>query len=164
MRFLTSLTVFGLLAISACSGESSSVMSTWNDGGAGGAAGGQGGQIDPSSGGAGGSAGGSPGGGSIVVPGGTRDLQTTQCTSTSGGTCAVPGSYLACLEGSCGAKLTACYYSDGVSRAAGGVCQRYANCMLASPCNSSRTNCENSCMQNYASPNPDCSACLRNLM
>jgi hypothetical protein len=144
-------------------------MSVWNDGGPAGAAGGQSGQGEGghtvSPGGAGGGmVGGASGGSSIVVPGGVRDLATTQCTSTSGGTCPVPSSYLQCLESSCGTNLTACYYSDGVSSAAGGACRSYANCMLACPCNSGRSNCETSCMQSYAMADPTCSTCMLNLL
>jgi hypothetical protein len=137
-------------------------MSVWNDGGPGGAAGGHGGTSTPSSGGAGGVGG--VGADTIAVPGGTRDLATTQCTSTTGATCPVPGDYLACLEGYCSAKLTACYYSAGVSSAAGGMCRAYANCMRACPCNSGRSSCEDACMQNYASTDPNCSTCMLDLL
>ncbi len=175
MRILASVFVTGTIAFVGCAGDSSALMSVWNDGGVvtssfvGGApgTGGQGGQAPYHTGGAGGGVtiplGGS-GGGSIHVAGGARDLTTAQCTSTSDGTCPVSTDYLACLEGNCGSNLTACYYSDGFSRAAGGVCVSYANCMLACPCDAGRTNCENKCLQSYVTVDPDCSTCLFNLL
>jgi hypothetical protein len=152
-------------------------MSVWPDGGVGGvggttvAHGGSGGSPAGGSGGSGGSpvggAGGSPvggsSGGSLAVPGGTRDLATAQCTKTTGNTCPVPGDYIGCLQSKCGSTLTSCYYSDGVSTAAGGQCKDYANCMLACPCDSKRSACEDACRQNYAMANPSCSSCLVNL-
>ena len=169
MRFLASLSMVLFLCVCSCSGDTSSLMSVWNDAGsaaggqAGQGSGGQGGQGgQPPSGGAGGGMGGVSGG-SLVVPGGVRDLATTQCIVASGGSCPVPSDYLTCWEGNCWANLTACYYSDGFSMAAGGDCQNYANCMLACPCNGNRSTCEDGCYQNYASTNPMCSNCLFNL-
>jgi hypothetical protein len=187
MRFFAVAFVTGLLAVAGCAGDSSSIMSVWNDSGAGnapglggnlaqsggaGGAGGQGfgGQV-VSAGGKGGGvtiplggSGGQPSNGTIPVAGGARDLTTAQCISATGGTCPVSSSYLTCLEGNCGTNLTTCYYSDGISRAAGGVCQSYANCMLGCSCDASRSKCEDACLQNHATANPDCSTCLFNLV
>jgi len=190
MRSSFAIFLTGSLAVVGCAGDSSSMMSVWNDsgaangpgtgvkpllsGGAGGAGGqGLGGQMIAQGGSGGGgitfylggsggqSSGGS--GGTIRVAGGTRDLTTTQCISTSGGTCPVSTSYLACLEGNCGASITDCYYSDGISSAAGGKCQSYANCMLACPCDAGRSKCEDACQQSYVLAVPDCSTCVGNL-
>ncbi len=157
MRFLASCLALVLASLIGCAGDSSSLMSVWNDGGPGSAAGGRGGSSTPSSGGIGGGA------GALAVPGGTRDLATTECTATSDGSCPVPSDSLTCLEGKCGSNLTDCYYSDGVSAAAGGRCQSYANCMLACPCDDGRTNCEATCQQKYAPTNSDCLACITGL-
>lgn len=149
-------------------------MSVWNDSGVGGAGGkpmtgGVGGQIVANGGSGGGitiplgGSGGSIVGGTVRVTGGTRDLATTQCISTSGGACPVSSSYLTCLQYNCSTNLTACYYSDGISKAAGGICQAYANCMLACSCDANRSNCENVCWQNDAMAIPDCFSCLISL-
>jgi hypothetical protein len=45
--------------------------------------------------------GGSVSSGIVDVPGGTRDLATNLCTTTSGGTCPVSGDYIACLKSDC---------------------------------------------------------------
>ena len=186
MRLFVAILVTGTLVSVGCDGDSSAVMSVWNDSGAGnslgsggmpqkggaigaGGQGGKGGQITFTTGGTGGSiitaqggSGGQAGGGTVRVTGGSRDLATAQCVSTSGGSCPVSSTYLTCLESNCGTSLTTCYYSDGVSSAAGGVCRSYANCMLACSCDANRSTCESACLQNYA--NPDCSTCLYNLL
>ena len=176
MRLPGLLFVMGSWVFVGCAGDSSVVMSVWDDSGAGGVqsqtgGAGDGGQAGPAQGGSGGNvatagASGSNGGStsSISVPGGTRDLTTTQCTTTSGGTCPVPASYLSCVKTSCGADIAKCYASDGISRAVGGKCMSYANCMLACPCNSARSTCENNCLQNYATYDPDCSSCVLDLL
>jgi hypothetical protein len=188
MRLIVAIFVTGSLANVSCNGDSSAIMSAWNDSGAGnslgaggmpqtggaigaGGQGGKGGQTTFATGGTGGSiipaqggSGGPSGGGTIRVTGGIRDLATTQCISTSGGSCPVSSTYLTCLESNCGIMLNTCYYSDGVSSAAGGVCRSYANCMLACSCDASRSKCENACLENYATANPDCSTCLYNLV
>jgi hypothetical protein len=161
MRVLASLLLLSGFSIVSCGGDSSSPMSVWTDGGpqgeGGAAAGGAGGSPV---GGAGGSpVGGTSGSGTLAVPGGARDLATAQCIAASGGTCPVPADYINCLRSKCGDKVTACYFSDGVSAAAGGACKDYANCMLACPCNSGRSSCEQSCLQNYTG-SPACSQCL----
>jgi hypothetical protein len=165
MRLVGLIFVMGSFAFVGCAGDSSVVMSVWDDSGAGGdqppvgGAGGDGGQSVSHQ---GGSSGGSAS--SISVPGGTRDLATTQCTAASGGTCPVPGSYLTCIKTSCGASLAECYSSDGISRAVGGQCMSYANCMLACPCDAGRSKCEGNCQQNFATYDPDCSSCLIGLL
>jgi len=124
MRLLALLFVTGSFALVGCSGDSSALMSVWNDSGAGGAGGkpmtgGVGGQGAVNGGSGGGvtiplgGSGGSVVSGTIRVTGGTRDLASAQCLSTSGGACPVSGSYLTCLEGNCPTNLTDCYYSDG---------------------------------------------------
>ncbi len=176
MRFLAFLFVTGSLAVVGC-GDTSALMSVWNDSGAGGGLpsggdGGQGGQglggQVVANGGSGGSvtlplggSGGSIVGGTVRVTGGTRDLATAQCTSTSGGACPVSGSYLACLEGNCPTNLAKCYYSDGISKAAGGDCQSYATCMLSCPCDAGKSACEDACLS-YATSDP-CATCFLNL-
>ncbi|MBN2573920.1 MAG: hypothetical protein JXP73_05085 [Deltaproteobacteria bacterium] len=171
MRFPAIGSMIVLLSLASCDGDSSVLMSVWNDAGPGdvapgpgGAAGGQGGNAVPAAGGAGGGAGGASGAGSIVVPGGARDLTTAMCISSTGGTCVAPAGFASCLQANCNAKLVACYYSDGVSSAAGGVCQAYANCMLASPCDANGTNYQNDCALNYASNNFACATCLASLV
>jgi hypothetical protein len=187
MRLIVAIFVTSSLAVVGCDGDSSSVMSVWNDSGVGntlgaggmqqtggaigaGGQGGKGGQLTFAMGGAGGSivpaqggSGGPSSGGTIRVTGGIRDLGTTQCISTSGGSCPVSSTYLTCLKSNCGSTLNTCYYSDGVASAAGGVCRSYANCMLACSCDANRSNCESAC-QDYATANPDCSTCLVNLV
>jgi len=99
--------------------------------------------------------------GPISVPGGTRDLPTTHCTSTTGdGTCSIPSGYSSCIEGKCATSLTNCYYSDGISSAVGGICRSYANCVLACPCDTGQSKCEDDCLQNYAATDPNCWTCL----
>jgi hypothetical protein len=159
MRLLASAFAVLLVSVLGCAGDSSSLMSVWNDGGPGGAFGGQGGQTVPSSGGAGGTAGAS-GGGSIAVRGGTRDLATAQCTSATAPACPVDGVYLNCVQSHCGPLVTDCYYSDGVSSAAGGRCRAYANCMLGCPCDRDKYDCENQCLQDYGFTDTSCSQCL----
>jgi hypothetical protein len=180
MRLLAFLVVTGSLAVVGC-GDTSAPMSVWNDSGAGGrqpsgGAGGQGGQGGQGLGGqviqyggSGGgvtlSLGGSGGyivGGTVRVTGGTRDLATAQCVSTSGGACPVSGDYLACLEGNCPTELTTCYYSDGISKAVGGACRSYASCMLSCPCDAGKSACEDACLMNYATSDP-CATCFLNL-
>jgi hypothetical protein len=161
MRLLAWLSAPVVVSLLGCAGDSSALMSAWNDGGPGGVTGGS---TQPAVGGAGGSGGQvTIPAGSISVPGGVRDLATAQCTSTSGGTCPAPADYLSCLTTKCSGKLTFCYYSDGVSVAAGGKCRAYANCMLACPCNSGRSSCEDSCLLNYGSSDASCSTCLVDL-
>jgi hypothetical protein len=184
MRIFVCISGFFMLVMPSCAGDTSSIMSVWNDGGfvaatggagtgqggavtgqggavtgQGGAVGGQAGQTVVSNGGSGGS-GGAIAGVSIQVPGGVRDLATTLCTSASGTVCPFPTDKVACLETNCGATLTKCHYSDGVSAAAGGLCQRYANCMLACPCDKGQKACEDKCTADFASTNPDCSGCI----
>jgi len=168
MRLLATVTTVLLLSLGGCDGESSVLMSVWNDGGPGGGlggqgggAGGQGGQVLSGAGGAAG-AGGALAGGSVVVPGGVRDLTTAMCTQATGGTCVAPPGFISCAQTYCSAKLVACYYSDGVSVALGGVCQAYANCMLASPCDSRGTKFQNDCALNFATT--DCGLCLASLL
>ena len=174
MRFLVFLWITVSLGFVACAGDTSALMSTWNDGSVGstplgGGGGGQGGQVSPSNGGTGPGTTVSQGGaigqnsGSINVPGGTRDLATAQCTSTTGGTCPVSRDYIECITGKCATPVTTCYQSDGISSAIGGDCRSYANCMLGCPCNAGRGKCEDDCSQNYAASNPDCSNCLVSL-
>lgn len=110
-----------------------------------------------------GGAGGSLVTGTLAVPGGTRDLATAQCTTTSGGSCAAPADYLGCLKSACAINLTTCYVSDGVATAVGGACRKYANCMLACPCNGGKPSCENTCMSDYWLTDPSCSSCLLSL-
>ncbi len=144
-----------------CAGDSSSVMSVWNDGGPGGSLGGQ---TVVATGGAGGAGGGSGlARGSVAVRGGTRDLATTQCTRTSGTACAVDRTYLDCLEGRCSASLTTCYSSDGISAATGGKCRAYANCMLDCPCDSGKSACENTCLDDHGYSDASCGLCLLDL-
>ena len=170
MRLVGLLFVMGSFAFVGCAGDSSVLMSVWDDGGAGGmgdqsptgGGGGAGGKSVSSQGGAAGASAG--GASSISVPGGTRDLSTTQCTTASSGTCPVPASYLSCIKTNCGASITECYASDGISRAVAGDCMSYANCMLACPCDAGRSKCESNCQQNYATYDPDCSSCLIRLL
>jgi hypothetical protein len=166
MRLLASFLVITAAAWFGCAGDSSALMSTWNDGGPGGAAGGPGGSIGPAAGGAGGQAGGSTGNvtsGGVTVQGGIRDLATTECTKTTGATCPWPAVTLDCLKSNCAMPLTRCYYSDGVSAAAGGTCQAYANCMLKCPCTVARATCEDTCLNNYATTDTTCAMDLVSL-
>jgi hypothetical protein len=149
MRLFLAFSLLGLMA--ACSGDSSSVMSSWNDEATGGAAGtggiasagGSGGHVQ---GGSGGSvtvpsAGGAGGGSSVVVRGGVRDSATAQCTVTSsGGGCAVDAALLSCVKDKCGNYLAACFQGTA------GPCGEYAACMFACPCDSGRSACENLCL------------------
>jgi hypothetical protein len=151
MRILAFLSMMGSIAFVGCAGDTSVLMSVWNDSGVGGAGGGAEGSGGQS-------------GSSISVTGGTRDLTTTQCTATTGGTCPVPDSYLSCIEANCGPDIAACYYSDGVSKAAGGLCMAFGNCMLNCPCDSGRSKCETTCTQNDGSGDPNCWPCLNKLL
>jgi len=188
MRGLALVLAAGPIVYGGCSGDSSALMSVWNDdagvvrtGGAvasGGAAGGYGGQpfVMGGSGGGysgqafvmGGSGGAIGAGGSVssvvvYVPGGTRDLATNLCTTTSGGTCPVSGDYIACLKSDCATNLSQCYYLDGHAKAVGGDCLDYANCMLGCSCGAERSACEESCVQSFAYANSVCSDCFSNL-
>ncbi len=174
MRGLALVLAAGPIVYGGCSGDSSALMSVWNDdagvvrtGGAvasGGAAGGYGGQpfVMGGSGGAIG-AGGSVSSGVVDVPGGTRDLATNLCTITSGGTCPVSGDYIACLKSDCATNLSQCYYLDGHAKVVGGDCRDYANCMLGCSCGDERSACEESCVQSFAYANSVCSNCFSNL-
>jgi hypothetical protein len=189
MRGLALILAAGTMVYAGCSGDASALMSVWNDdagvgqsGGAlasggvagagyggqtfakGGSGGGYGGQpfVLGGSGGAAGS-GGIASSGIVYVPGGTRDLATAQCTTTSGGACPVSGSYIACLRTSCASNLSACYYSDGYAKAVGGDCRDYANCMLGCSCDAKRSTCEDSCLQSFGLGDSLCSTCLFNL-
>lgn len=186
MRGLALVLAAGTIVYVGCSGDSSALMSVWNDdagvsqsggvvasgGAVGGATGsGYGGQPFAKGGSGGGygsggavGAGGSVSGGVVYVPGGWRDLTTAQCMAISGGTCPVSANYTACLQSSCGANLTKCYYSDGYAKAVGGDCRDYANCMLSCPCDDGRSVCENSCLQNFGLADSLCSTCLSNLL
>jgi hypothetical protein len=163
MRLLVALSLFGLLA--ACSGDSSSVMSAWNDGDGGSAAatGGSGGQSVAKGGSGGGvttSTGGSAGGigGTVTVPGGARDAQTAQCTVTSaGGGCPVDSAFLQCLKGPCGSALSAAYQGNT------GPCADYASCMFNCSCGAGRSACENDCF-NKAYSSSSCSPRMIDLM
>jgi len=156
MRCLAWISSFALFAVSGCGGDSSVVMSSWSDGSIPSGAGGQGGTV--------GGQGGSLGGGSVVVPGGTRDLATTQCTEATGTTCAVPVENLRCLDENCGASLAECYLSDGVSAAVGGRCQALADCVLRCPCDSDGKKCQDNCVGKHAPVNSDCGNCLYGLL
>lgn len=161
MRLLAAVSVTGLLVFAGCSGDSSSIMSVWNDGGAGNSpgVGGAGGSSTNAQGGAGGQV----GTGTISVTGGIRDVATAQCISTSGGACPLSSTDLSCLKGNCGASLTDCYSASGTSGGAAGRCLKYANCMLGCPCDAGKSNCENTCFSNDVMAIPDCSSCLINL-
>lgn len=167
MRLLVAFSLFGLLA--ACSGDSSSVLSSWNDetGGVGGGLVGAGGSAGKGgSGGSGGvvtttvSTGGTAG--NITVRGGARDATTAQCVSTSsGGGCPIGGSLLRCLQGPCASALAGCF--QGTS----GPCAGYATCMFNCPCDSGRSLCETNCLTDKGSGDDTCgphlldlSACL----
>jgi hypothetical protein len=192
MRPAISLFLVGSLAFAACAGETSSLMSVYNDsgvggqgmasggaaghptggngggtwgtlfntggtagtfyGGAGGAMGGRGGAI----GGQGGSA------GPISVPGGARDPDTGRCIATTGSACPTSPDSIACAHGHCEGTLLECFTPTGAGSFVG-QCANYGNCMFACPCDSRKTACENACLQNYASADPDCSTCLLNL-
>ncbi len=169
MRLLAALSLAGLLA--GCSGDSSAVMSVWNDGGSAGAGGarGQGGQGPATTAGVGGAGGAvvPTGGiagsaGVVVVPGGSRDVVTTQCTTTSsGGGCPADLAFLQCLTGPCGKSLAACYQGDSVAPT--GLCGPFAACMLTCPCDGGRSTCEAACLQNKGFGDADCSPCLGDL-
>jgi len=151
MRFFAIAFLTGLLAVVGCAGDSSSVMSVWNDSGAGGtggstAEGGSGGQVSTET---------------ISVVGGIRDVATAQCISTSGGACSLSSADLSCLKGNCGSSLAKCYSTNGT--AAGGQCLTYANCMLQCPCNAGKSNCENNCFSNDVTAIPDCYSCIIDL-
>jgi hypothetical protein len=164
MRLLLAFSLFGLLA--ACSGDSSSVMSSWDDdtGGAGGSIGGRGGSASGGQGSVGkGGSGGSGGvatttvptggmAGNIVVPGGARDTSNAQCVSTSsGGGCPVGGTLLKCLQGPCASAVSACY--QGTS----GPCAAYATCMFNCPCDGRRSACELTCLNDKGTGDEKCS-------
>jgi hypothetical protein len=160
MRLLAFLLVTGSLALVGCAGDTSSLMSVWNDGSVGGGqppAGGAGGE-----GGAGGAGGEGGGGGTVAVPGGVRDRATAQCISTSGGACMFSSDYLACLKGNCASYLSTCYSQPGTFTTAGGSCLQFANCMLLCSCDGNKSTCEDGCMQKYASVN-NCWMCIANL-
>jgi hypothetical protein len=164
MRLLASFLVIGFLTFPGCGGDTSVLMSVWNDSGVGGVmghggAGGSGGAL-PSGGGAGGTtiignggSGGNIANTTVAVEGGARDLVTALCVRTI-----CPD--LPCLRENCSSSITECYYSDGISSAAGGKCQNYANCMLKCPCNTARKKCEDTCLQNHVAMDPDCSTCM----
>jgi hypothetical protein len=156
MRLLAFLFVTGSLALVGCAGDSSSLMSVWNDSGVGGG--------QPPAGGAGGAGGGGAGGGGIIlVPGGERDVATAQCITTTGGACMFSSDYLDCIKVNCGPSLSACYNQPGASAsAAGGACLEYANCMLGCPCDGNKSTCENGCLQSFASTY-NCGMCIVNL-
>jgi hypothetical protein len=154
MRLLAFLFVTGSLAFVGCAGDSSSLMSVWNDSGVGGG--------QPPAGGAGGAGGegGAGGDGTMVVPGGERDLATAQCISTTGGGCLFSSSDLACIKGNCAQQLSACYSQPGGSTSApGGECLAYANCMLACSCDRNQLPCESNCQQKYFLMN-NCGMCI----
>jgi hypothetical protein len=158
MRVLAWIPSLVVLVMWSCGGDSSAILSTRSDGSIAPAAGGQGGAV----GGQGGQAGASSQG-SVAVRGGARDLATTQCTEASGTACAVPAENLRCLDENCAENLVDCYYSDGVSTAAGGRCQGLANCILACPCDSDAKKCQDGCVTKHAPLNSDCGNCLYGL-
>jgi hypothetical protein len=147
-------------------------MSVWTDPGAsgtGGVAGSGGSGGHTATGGQGGSGGvtsaistgGSAGGttGTLAVRGGVRDVATAQCISTSsGGGCPFTAADLQCVQGPCGSNLRACYQGPS------GICADYATCMLACPCDTGRSTCENGCLQTKAMSNPDCASCALDLV
>ena len=169
MRFLASILVTGLLV--GCSGDSSSLMSVWNDGSAANSPGAGGTPLTGGTGGTGGSstiaqggAGGQVAAGTIIVTGGIRDVATAQCISTSGGACPLSSSDLACLKSNCGASLTTCYSASGTAgSASGGKCLKYAECMLGCPCNAGKSTCESNCFSNDVTAIPDCFSCIIDL-
>lgn len=164
MRLFVALPLLGLLV--ACSGDSSSVMSSWSDETGGQGAGGAGGWSDGGSGGragAGGTGGtvstGGTSGDSILVRGGKRDLITAQCTATSnGGGCPVDTKLLSCLQGPCGSYLSACF--QGTS----GPCGDYAVCMFNCPCDSGRSTCESACLSDKGLGDEKCSPKIVDLL
>jgi hypothetical protein len=172
MRLFLAFSLFGVLA--ACSGDSSSVMSVWTDDDTGGSLG-AGGQSTTSTGTGGwvGSKGGSGGqattvpaptggsGGSVVtVRGGTRDVATAQCLTTSnGGGCPADAAYLQCLKTSCASALAACYQAG-----ASGACADFAACMFACPCDSGRSDCEYGCLTTKGYGDSKCTSRLGDLM
>ncbi len=110
-----------------------------------------------------GGSGGATSGGTIAVPGGTRDVATTVCVTVTGSTCAVPADKIACAKTHCNANLVDCYNSDGTA-ASGGRCKSYAVCRLACSCDAKdQAKCENKCMVDYGMTNGDCSDCLTSL-
>lgn len=182
MRLATSLFLVGSVAFAACAGETSSLMSVWNDSGVGGQAGATptggaaghrtggttggnvGGTAGFNTGGASGMSGGAGGNlGTIAVVGGVRDLATGQCTAVSGGACMTAPSSITCAHDHCETTLRDCYYPTTTTGSFTGQCAAYGNCLLGCPCDGRKAACENGCLQNYASPNPDCSTCLLNL-
>jgi len=162
MRFPASILVTGWLVFAGCSGDSSSIMSVWNDSGAGNGpgAGGTGGSSTSAQGGAGGQV----STGTTSVTGGIRDVATAQCISTSGGACPLASADLLCLKSNCGSSLTACYSASGTSgSASGGKCLKYAECMLGCPCNAGKSKCESDCFSNDVTAIPDCFGCIIDL-
>jgi len=162
MRTCVSILPFLVLAVWSCGGDSSSLMSVRNDGAVVSATGGitggagQGGEAP----GQGGQTGGVVGGDTVTVPGGTRDVATTFCTTTTGDDCAVPAEKIACGKTYCNANLIDCYSADG----SGGKCKSYATCRLACSCDvKERVKCENKCMADYGMTDPTCSECLTSL-
>lgn len=170
MRLVLAFSLFGLLA--SCSGDSSSVMSSWGDetggalgGGAGGSTGGRGGSAAggqsgiAGKGGSGGSGGVAtttiPTGGTagnVTVQGGARDGTNAQCVATSsGGGCPVGGTLLRCLQGPCATALSGCF--QGTS----GPCAAYAACMFSCPCDSGRSSCELNCLNDKGTGDEKCS-------
>jgi len=160
MRFLASILVTGWLVLVGCSGDSSSIMSVWNDSGVvnspgtGGASGGS----TIAQGGSGGS-GGQIGTGTTGVPGGIRDVATAQCIS--GGSCPLSSADLSCIKGNCGESLTTCYNVSGAS--GGGACVNYANCLLQCPCDGGKSKCEGDCFQNHVTSDFNCLYCISEL-
>jgi hypothetical protein len=164
MRLLVAFSLVGFFA--ACSGDSSSVMSSWND-----ETGGQSGGATGGSSGAGGRAGAGGNGGavttstggvsgdSIVVRGGTRDPITAQCTATSnGGGCPVDTSLLSCMQGPCGSSFSDCFQGTN------GPCGDYAACMFNCPCDSGRSTCENACLSDKGWGSETCSPKMVDLL
>jgi len=154
---LVSIFVLGWLVLAGCSGDSSSIMSVWNDSGVvnpPGTGGASGGSTSAQ-----GGSGGQIGTGTTSVPGGVRDVATAQCIS--GGSCSIASADLSCIKNYCGASLTTCYNASATSGS--GACAQYAHCLLKCPCGAGKSTCEGDCLQNHVTADFSCLYCLSEL-
>jgi len=190
MRGLALVLAAGTIVYVGCSGDTSALMSVWNDAGvgpAGGATGGGYGGRPFVVGGSGGGYGGHPfvmGGSGGVATGGFGGVGGVGgAAGTSGGVSGVvyvnggvrdvvTGLCISASGGSCAVSKGYLACLDGSCArdrnqcydvATGGPCQDYVNCMLSSPCDAQKDAYESKCLQAYGAGELSCWNCLVSL-
>jgi hypothetical protein len=101
------------------------------------------------------------GSGSKKSPTGRDPALGGMCPASSGGkTCTGEKAYADCMTAACGAQAKGCIganYAQGDF--SGSPCADFMTCEMACPCDATGDSCVMTCVGNYVTPVPTCSAC-----